>query len=547
MRVLPLAPLLLLLAPAPGIGIADTAIAAQHLCGDDTIAPGNARLMPGYGAGGFAVRTGKPQAQAFFSNAMQLSHAFAHKAGITAFAEARRLDPLCAMCAWGEAWASGPTINYPVDAATQVRLGKVVDAAERLAATGPDKERQMIAALALRYRNGGGKGAGDLAFAKAMDDLARTYPTDNEIAVIAADAWMIPASLGGKAAGLPRAIALLEGALQRDPTFTPAIHFYIHATEMSGFPARAERYADMLAALAPAASHLVHMPSHTYYWIGRYQDAADSNVRAAAIDETNARARGLPLPGGVWQLTYHAHNVQFGIGGALIAGDARSALDLAAPIIAAVSRMPKGAAFQDMTAGTGYFAEGRFAAPAAVLALPEPSADHPFLRAYRHYARGEALARQGDASGVRTEAAAIPDHVAGADATTDDSALAATDLMRIARLVLLGRAAMLDHAPDKAAKFYMAAAKIEEAKPFAAWSDPPIWWYPVRRSLAAALLASGKPQAALIEADAALKRRPRDPVTLGIKDQIAAALAGKPVPPGSVTARDGLAPIPALI
>ncbi|CAN5309209.1 hypothetical protein BH10PSE15_BH10PSE15_17990 [soil metagenome] len=260
MRVLLLAPLLLLLAPAPGSEIADAALGAAHLCGEDVIAPSTARVLPGYGKGGFTVRTASPQAQAFFDNGMQLSHAFAHKAAIAAFAEARRLDPLCAMCAWGEAWASGPTINYPVDAATQVKLGKVLDSAERLAAAGPEKERRMIAALALRYRSGGGKGAGDFAFARAMDDLARAYPDANEIATIAADAGMIPASIGNNTAGLPRAVELLEGVLGRDPDYTPAIHFYIHATEMSGFPGRAEPYADKLAALAPAASHLVHIP-----------------------------------------------------------------------------------------------------------------------------------------------------------------------------------------------------------------------------------------------------------------------------------------------
>ncbi|CAN5309259.1 hypothetical protein BH10PSE15_BH10PSE15_18000 [soil metagenome] len=237
----------------------------------------------------------------------------------------------------------------------------------------------------------------------------------------------------------------------------------------------------------------------------------------------------------MWQLTYHAHNVQFGIGGTLIAGDAKDALALAATTIAAVSRMPKGPAFYDMTAGTGYFAEGRFADPDAVLALPEPNADHPFLRGYRHYARCDALARRVDAAGVRAEADAIPLKIAGTD-PKDDSAPIAVAMLRIAKLVLLGRAAMLDHQPGMAARYYAAAAKLEESKRFAAWTDPPSWWYPVRRSLAAALLADGKPVAAQVEADAALKRRPRDPVTLALRDQIAAALAGTPTPPANAIA-----------
>ena len=56
------------------------------------------------------------------------------------------------------------------------------------------------------------------------------------------------------------------------------------------------------------------------------------------------------------------------------------------------------------------------------------------------------------------------------------------------------------------------------------YDDPPIWWYPVRRSLAAALLAAGKPKDALREANAALARRPLDPVTLSVRGDALAVL-----------------------
>ena len=522
MRLLMIAPLFLLLSPSSSEESAAPARTAMTLCGDDAIAPGDTQILDGYGGGGFTVTTSKPRAQAFFDNGMQLSHAFAHNAGIAAFAEASRLDPLCAMCVWGEAWASGPTINYPIDAATQVRLGKKIDAAERLAAAGPDKERRMIAALALRYRQGGGNGTGDLAFAKAMDALARMWPDDDEIATMAADAWMIPAALRENQENLPRAVELLEAVLKRHPDYTPAIHFYIHATEMSGFPARAEPYANRLSALAPAASHLVHMPSHTYYWVGRYQDAVDANVRAVAIGVDNAKRLKLPEPDGVWQLPYHPHNVQFGVGGALMSGDAQDALALGGPMIAAAAQHSKPSIYIQMAAGTAYFAEGRFADPKRTLALPDPGAALPFMQAYWHYARGEAQARLGNANAVRAEAAAIPerfDHLGRADYTAYAAGVA-----KIARLVLIGRAAMLDRQPGIAIKAYRAAAKIEESSLFANQSDPPSWWYPVRRSLASALLTAGKPAEALIQANAALKRRPLDPLTMAIRADIETAL-----------------------
>jgi hypothetical protein len=90
----------------------------------DTVAPKTPMLMPGYGGGGFKITTSVPQAQAFFDNGMQLAHAFAHKAAIEAIQEAVRLDPKCAMCLWGQAWAAGPTINFTK---TEDEIAKLAD------------------------------------------------------------------------------------------------------------------------------------------------------------------------------------------------------------------------------------------------------------------------------------------------------------------------------------------------------------------------------------------------------------------------------------
>ena len=496
--------------------------AAMPMCSGDMTAPKKAMILAGYGSGGFPIRTGSPKAQAFFDNGMQLAHAFAHKAAIQAFHEAARLDPNCAMCLWGEAWASGPTINYPIPSEDQVKLEAMALRAQALAVNGSPKERELTAALVLRYQEGGGKGPGDRAFATAMAALAAKYPIDDEIAVIAADAWMIPSAQNNSTANIGKAVALLEAVLRRNPDYTPAIHFYIHATEMAGYPARAEPYADRLASLAPSAAHLVHMPSHTYYHIGRYQDAVDANVKAVALGIANAKRLGLSEPDGVWDLPYHAHNVQYGVGGALISGDAKDALALSDPLIAAaqISKRKELGVFPQMVAGTGYFAEARYADPHKVLALPEPSL--PYVKAYWHYARGEAAARLGDAALVRKEAEAIPQHVG--PEKPDDASDGAARMMRIAHLVLDGRAAMLENKPAEALVAFKAAAKMQETKAFLSFSDPPAFWYPVRRDMAAALLAMGKPKDALREAETTLEAVPREPVTLALKAEAEAKL-----------------------
>ena len=58
-------------------------------------------------------------------------------------------------------------------------------------------------------------------------------------------------------------------------------------------------------------------------------------------------------------------------------------------------------------------------------------------------------------------------------------------------------------------------------------SDPPAWWYPVRRSYAAALLAQGKPRAALEQATRVLARRSNDPVALIVRAEAEEALGLK--------------------
>ena len=510
----------------------DHAASAAH-SHDDEISPKSATLLPGYGSGGFTLATKVSAAQAFFSNGMELGAAFAHTAATKAMHEASRLDPACAMCRWGEALVAGPTINFGKDADERKPLARLVDEASRLAkASGTARERDLIAALALRYRPGGKPYDHDQAYSTAMRTVAAKYPDDDAIAVLAADALLVtvfaPEHPGDvlefdhKPIG--QAITLLETVLRRNPDFTPAIHFYIHAEEVLDQPEKAEPYADKLASLAPNASHLVHMPSHTFYWLGRYQEAADTNWRAVEIGKANAARLGLAPPMGVWGLPYHAHNVIFGLGGALMAGDSRMALTLARPLVERSATEDGAPPAAQLLSASGYFALARFDDPAAVLALPEPKM--PYLKAARHYARGEALLWLRDLAGARAELAAIPvkigDEPVKGDWEHDNRAPEA--MLAITRKVLEGRIALIEGRAADAARLFGAAADLEETPDFRRFSDPPAFWYPVRRDEAAALLASDDAPGARRAAQASLRLRPRDPVALAVLARAEGAL-----------------------
>lgn len=477
-----------------------------------TSVPAATALLQGYGTGGFTVKTSSPEAQAYFDNGMQLAHAFAHKASIAAFRRAEQLDPACAMCVWGEAWSRGPTINYSISESVQAELAGLADRAALLAKDNPSKEKALIAALQKRYHQGGGNGPGDMAFAQAMDALYKADPSDDEVAVLTADAWMIPASQANSRDHLDRSVQILEQVLHRAPDNSAAIHFYIHATEMEGVAGEALPYAEKLPGLAPAASHLLHMPSHTYFWIGKYRAAENANLDAVKIDIENA-ARLKPKDG-VFGLPYHEHNVQYGEAATLMDGDAKEGLALATAQLQRLSSPNASSFLHQFGLSTAYFVFGRFAPLQTVASLPQPDKTLPYALAMWHYARGEADARSGDVQGVQQEAQKIAidrDDLA----KFGDSATQAQAMVDIARLVLEGRVAMMEKRWSDAEDDYRKAADIQDAK-LGVFNDPPTWWYPVRRSVAAALLAKGNPMAAEVEVNAALARWPLDPQSLRI-------------------------------
>lgn len=486
---------------------------------DDMLAPKVPQIMAGYGTGGFVITGASADAQRFFANGLELHAAFAHRAAVSAMKEAVRLDPACAMCLWGQALTDGPTINYGKDAKERAELLVVAKRARDLVAkTGSAKERLLTEALVRRYQPGDTKND-DIAYAKAMRDAAARLPEDNEVAVLAADALMVSAfsedSSDFDHPAIDAAIALLERVLKRAPEHTPAIHFYIHATEVNGKPELAEPYADKLPGLAPRASHLVHMPSHTWYWVGRYQDAAETNRRAVEIGKANARALGIEDPKGVWDLPYHPHNVIYGLGGALMSGDSRIALDLARPLVERAAGRDKAEPASQLLSASGYFALARFD-PASVMALPEPKLD--YLKAAWRYARAESLIWQGDLSAARKERDAIPESIAKFDPAKPphDGTQPAEQMLGITRAVIEGRIAMAERRWADAIASFRKGAEIEETRSFSDFTDPPAFWYPVRRDLAAALLSAGDAAGAQREAEASLLLRRHDPAAEAI-------------------------------
>ncbi|MBX9707879.1 MAG: hypothetical protein K2X61_08115 [Caulobacteraceae bacterium] len=490
----------------------------------DAADPVNMVMVDGFGAATFAVDTTNPEAQAWFDHGVRLRWAFEHKESVRAFRKAQALDPECGMCAWGEAWALGPNLNGGgTDDASMNEGRRLAQLARRNARDATPVQRQMIDALIQRYS--GFKSSRAVRFARAMDRIARANPDEPLITAVTADAWMLKADEWwddeGQALdpGITRAMTLLEASLEKAPNDPGTIHLYIHLTEWSDDPHKAIPFGERLAALAPSASHLVHMPSHTFYRVGRYRDAMMSNVNAVALDQRYNELAS--PPGGIPGMPLHAHNIHFGMGGALMAGGSEQGLLLAERFLATYPDIPVTNVWRQMVAQNAYAAYGRFGTLEQVMALPEPPADRPVLQVGWRYARGEAAARTGDSRAVRAEAEAIR-AIRESDAITGPQAADVRDFVEVFQRVLEGRAAMIEANSAAAIVAYGRAAEIQGSGPEG--GDPPIIWYPTRRSLAAALLASGDAAGAKAKIEELLTDWPMDPYSLWILAEAETAL-----------------------
>ncbi|HET7084678.1 MAG TPA: hypothetical protein VFI23_07910 [Rhizomicrobium sp.] len=460
-------------------------------------------IEPGMGTGGFPIATANPKAQAWFNYGIKMFHAFYHADARLAFDHAAAADPRCALCLWGQALSRGPTMNFDAEEADLKSGLDMAKRAQVLARTA--REKLLTAALVRRYSRAQDVDA-ERDFAAALVKAEAMGPAAPDLKLLAAEVLLTTWRRGDHTLAA-QAIALIEPILRQDPDNSAAIHYYIHATEYQRHPALALPYAERLAALAPNASHLIHMAAHTYFRVGRYEDAATINAAAMRTDSDHLTATKTAGP--LSTALYYEHNLNFGMAGALMSGDGTVALKFADHLHRA---FPDSDFDKD---GMSYDEARRFTIyarydPRRMLSLPDPVAEGEATQSLYHYARGEAFAALGDVKSLAMEV----EKVSGDGLT-----------VKIARLVLVGRLAMLQHRFADAAHAFEEAAALQDTlvdKPGA--MDPPAWWYPVRRSAAAAWLQAGQYQQAAETAQKSLAVWPDDPMGLWVLSQAEARL-----------------------
>lgn len=490
---------------ARGIALSAWLLALAAGCG--TVPP----VTPGpHGAGGASaaaparfddlgryhrpITTRSTAAQALFDQGIRLLYGFNHLEAERAFRAAAQRDPDCALCYWGVALTQGSNYNSPTDDGRERVAYEAVQSARRGAGGATPVEQALIDAVSRRHAPapGADRAALDRAYADAMREVARRFPEDQDAAVMFADAlmntrpWDLWRPDGTPQPETPEILATLERVIALNPRHPGALHLYIHAVEGSPQPERAERAADALRGLVPGAGHLVHMPSHIYYKVGRYADAHAVNVQAAAADE--AYFRKAP-PSDIYRMGYYPHNLDFVWQAAAMQGRSaetiRAAREFARAVpLEAVRHMTD----METAPAAPLFALARFGRWADLLREPEPPGDLPYLQGAWRYTRGLAFAATDRPREAERELEALRALVERVPAERSIAQLFKTrDMLGLAADVLAGELAARRGNPDAAVTHLLRAVAAQDGHWF---TEPPPWYFPVRQSLGAVLLGA---------------------------------------------------------
>jgi len=432
-------------------------------------------LVPGaLGPYTWAITTEDERAQAYFNQGMQLRYGYSMPEAARSMAEARRIDPACAMCFWGEAFALGSFLNRPMTEENAVRAHAAIERAVALASDVTPLEADLIRAARVRYPaefDPEERRSVDEAFARAMAAVHEKYPDHSEVTVIYATALFLLEERRGYRdltdPDLQTLHALLTSVIEEDPAHPGACHLYIHATESTSQPELGLPCAETLGAAVPGASHIQHMPSHAWNEVGLWRRSVQANLRAWEADRAALEDAGFS-----YGPSHNLHMLVFaasydGQGAVAIqAGDDYEA-ETGNPIYAMLTRLRF----------------GRFDEILAHEARPEAARDaafYDFARAYALLRRGERAAAEALLGDLRAYAASTEDRFRFHDAGTLIGALVH---------VLAGEGARLDGDLDAAIEHYRAAVVLEDTL---GYDEPEPLPFALRHWLGAALLESGR-------------------------------------------------------
>ncbi|HUQ79937.1 MAG TPA: hypothetical protein VM076_02300 [Gemmatimonadaceae bacterium] len=228
-----------------------------------------------------------PSVRSTFATAVAHLHSFGFADAVRSFNAVLATDSTCTMAYWGlalTAWANPFAAGIKPNA--QLERGLAAVQRGRALNGGTDRERAYLAAAGRLYDNftTADQRTRVLAYRDAMADLSARYPHDDEAAIFHALALAFSADPNDKTyAQLRKAGAILDGLATRLPNHPGIAHYLIHSYDVPALAKDGLTAANRYAKIAPASAHALHMPSHTYTRVGKWEESIATNRRSAEV------------------------------------------------------------------------------------------------------------------------------------------------------------------------------------------------------------------------------------------------------------------------
>jgi len=426
------------------------------------------------------ITTSSQQAQAYFDQGIQFLYAFTPLDAARSFREASKIDADCAMCWFGEAWSWGPYLNGPMGADDAPRAYAAIRRAAELAPghTTP-VERALIDAMLVRYtptHDPAKRAALDSAWSRAIADVWAQYPEDLDVGTLYGESLMLLEPRRGTwdlaKPSVQQIHQVLEDVLARDISHPGACHLYIHATETTPRAGRAEACADLIGDAIPGASHINHMPSHTYNRVGRWGDAVRANIQAWHSDLAAEDGEGFAI--------YPSHNLHMLLFAASFDGQGAIAIQAGKDY----AKIQNGGDFYHVLTLTRF---GRFD---EVLALDVPRISNPIFRGLAEFGKGYAHLRMGSPDSARAWLARLEASRAEGGDDVNFRGHTANQLLGIVGDILRGELERADGRLDDAIATLGDAVELEDGLRY---DEPEPLNFSARHWLGAALLEADRP------------------------------------------------------
>ena len=448
------------------------------------------------GAFSRSVTTSSKEAQAFVDQGFQMMYAFASNDAPRSFREAQRKDSLCAMCFWGEAWTRGPYLNAPMFKENAKSAYEAAHRALRLARDhATPAEQAMIEAMVTRYEpvhDPDNRSRLDSVYASAMEEVFKAHPNDLDVGTLYAEALMLLEPRRGNwdlnKAEVQQIHKVLEHVLARDIKHPGACHLYIHATESTTRPDKAEACAEFIGNSIPGASHINHMPSHTWSRVGRWAEAVRANIQAWHSDQKASIGEGFAI--------YPSHNLHMLLFAASMDGQGAIAIQAGKDY----GKLITGGIFYQVLALVRF---GRFDEILALKNRPE----RPIFRGFWDFGKGYAHLKTGNPKKARDYLKRVEDTARDAPESASFRGHPAHRLLGVVGGILRGEMLHQEGEHKQAIEVLERAIMLEDSLRY---DEPEPLNFSARHWLGAVLLETGQPAEAEQVYRAALMDHPNN-------------------------------------